>query len=196
MYNEIIVRVQWGHVPRAVHFELAAGDIGCAARFYEGVSGWKAERWEGQEDFMLVSTGQRPTAKASWLPVPTDCEHHRCAVGGDVYQKNRLIPAGRRSCRRCPFPAWGTLHTTGTRKATSSESCTAAWPQSRRGLQGGRKVTQRRNRLVPLLRYHIVTAFVALYDHLVVDEFADVKEEISAAKPGQFRKRAKGHRTC
>jgi predicted enzyme related to lactoylglutathione lyase len=62
-------------MPRVVHFELAADNVGRAADFYAAVFGWKAEGWGGQEDFLLVSTGDRESpgidgsiAKRSEMP--------------------------------------------------------------------------------------------------------------------------------
>jgi predicted enzyme related to lactoylglutathione lyase len=42
---------------RVVHFELPADDIERAAGFYTDVFGWKITRWDGPEDYYLISTG-------------------------------------------------------------------------------------------------------------------------------------------
>jgi len=44
-------------VPRVVHFELAADNPERAAKFYGQVFGWKITKWEGPEDYWLVTTG-------------------------------------------------------------------------------------------------------------------------------------------
>jgi predicted enzyme related to lactoylglutathione lyase len=42
---------------RIIHFELNADDPERAARFYRSVFGWQIEKWEGPEDYWLVTTG-------------------------------------------------------------------------------------------------------------------------------------------
>jgi predicted enzyme related to lactoylglutathione lyase len=44
-------------MPRVVHFELPADDPDRAVRFYERAFGWKIEKWDGPEDYWLVTTG-------------------------------------------------------------------------------------------------------------------------------------------
>jgi len=45
---------------RVVHFEIHADDPQRAANFYQGVFGWDIKKWEGPEDYWLVTTGQAP----------------------------------------------------------------------------------------------------------------------------------------
>ncbi|MEP7198698.1 MAG: VOC family protein [Chloroflexota bacterium] len=45
-------------MPRVVHFELAADDPERAVQFYQGVFGWKIQKWAGPEDYWLVTTGE------------------------------------------------------------------------------------------------------------------------------------------
>ncbi len=47
-------------MPRVVHFEIHADDPQRAANFYQGVFGWDIKKWEGPEDYWLVTTGQAP----------------------------------------------------------------------------------------------------------------------------------------
>jgi predicted enzyme related to lactoylglutathione lyase len=42
---------------RVIHFEIHADDPDRAKRFYEGVFGWKIEKWEGPVDYWLVTSG-------------------------------------------------------------------------------------------------------------------------------------------
>lgn len=42
---------------RVVHFELPVDDPERAVRFYQAVFGWKIEKWEGPQDYWLVTTG-------------------------------------------------------------------------------------------------------------------------------------------
>ena len=45
-------------MPRVIHFELPADDPERATRFYSEVFGWRIHKWEGPEDYWLISTGQ------------------------------------------------------------------------------------------------------------------------------------------
>jgi len=47
-------------MPRVVHFEIHADDPQRAANFYQGVFGWDIKKWEGPEDYWLVTTGKAP----------------------------------------------------------------------------------------------------------------------------------------
>jgi hypothetical protein len=42
---------------RVVHFEFAAEDPERASGFYRDVFGWQVQKWDGPEDYWLVSTG-------------------------------------------------------------------------------------------------------------------------------------------
>lgn len=44
-------------MPRVVHFEIPAEDTARAKTFYETVFGWKIEKWNGPEDYWLITTG-------------------------------------------------------------------------------------------------------------------------------------------
>ncbi len=43
---------------RVVHFEVMAEDPVRAVKFYQTVFGWEIHKWDGPEDYWLVSTGQ------------------------------------------------------------------------------------------------------------------------------------------
>jgi predicted enzyme related to lactoylglutathione lyase len=45
-------------MPRVVHFEFAADNPERAAKFYTQVFGWKINKWDGPQDYWLVSTGE------------------------------------------------------------------------------------------------------------------------------------------
>jgi uncharacterized protein len=49
-------------MPRVVHFELTADDPERATMFYSTVFGWKINKWDGPEDYWLVTTGEAGTA--------------------------------------------------------------------------------------------------------------------------------------
>jgi predicted enzyme related to lactoylglutathione lyase len=44
-------------VGRVVHFEIHAGDLDRAERFYTAVFGWEVQRWDGPVDYRLLITG-------------------------------------------------------------------------------------------------------------------------------------------
>jgi hypothetical protein len=45
------------HMPRVIHFEIPAEQPERALEFYRAVFGWKAQKWEGAEDYWLLTTG-------------------------------------------------------------------------------------------------------------------------------------------
>lgn len=47
-------------MPRVVHFEIHADDPQRAVNFYQSVFGWQIQKWDGPEDYWLVTTGQAP----------------------------------------------------------------------------------------------------------------------------------------
>ncbi|MBD3402101.1 VOC family protein [candidate division GN15 bacterium] len=46
-------------MPRVVHFEIHVDDTDRAGKFYSDVFGWQFHKWEGPEDYWLISTGDR-----------------------------------------------------------------------------------------------------------------------------------------
>src|SRR5579863_4180665 len=44
-------------MPRVIHFEIPADDPDRAAMFYRKVFGWKIDKWQGPQDYWLVTTG-------------------------------------------------------------------------------------------------------------------------------------------
>lgn len=44
-------------MPRVIHFEVPADDPDRAARFYSDVFAWKINRWQGPQDYWLITTG-------------------------------------------------------------------------------------------------------------------------------------------
>ncbi len=45
-------------MPRVVHLEIASDQPERAAKFYGDVFGWKINKWEGPQDYWLVTTGE------------------------------------------------------------------------------------------------------------------------------------------
>jgi predicted enzyme related to lactoylglutathione lyase len=44
-------------MPRVVHFEIHADDPERAVKFYQKVFGWEIVKWEGPQDYWLITTG-------------------------------------------------------------------------------------------------------------------------------------------
>ena len=42
---------------RVVHFEIHVDDLNRASTFYKNVFGWKFDKWEGPQEYWLVTTG-------------------------------------------------------------------------------------------------------------------------------------------
>lgn len=45
-------------MPRVIHFEIGVDEAERALKFYSEVFDWKTQKWEGPEDYWLVSTGE------------------------------------------------------------------------------------------------------------------------------------------
>jgi len=45
-------------MPRPIHFEIPADDPARAVTFYRAVFDWKIDRWEGPQEYWLVTTGE------------------------------------------------------------------------------------------------------------------------------------------
>jgi len=48
-------------MPRIVHFEVMAAEPERASKFYSTVFGWEINKWDGPEDYWLVTTGSDDT---------------------------------------------------------------------------------------------------------------------------------------
>jgi len=46
-------------MPRIIHFELPADDPERAAEFYKNVFGWQFQKWEGPQEYWLITTGPK-----------------------------------------------------------------------------------------------------------------------------------------
>lgn len=44
-------------MPRVVHFEIPTEDPSRALAFYQSVFGWQSQKWDGPEDYWLLTTG-------------------------------------------------------------------------------------------------------------------------------------------
>lgn len=45
-------------MPRVVHFEISADNLERASKFYSDVFAWKIQKWQGSQDYWLVTTGE------------------------------------------------------------------------------------------------------------------------------------------
>ena len=48
-------------MPRVIHFEIGADDPERATKFYSDVFGWKIQKWDGPQDYWLITTGEEGT---------------------------------------------------------------------------------------------------------------------------------------
>ena len=48
-------------MPRVIHFELTADDPERATQFYSKVFGWQIQKWDGPQDYWLITTGEAGT---------------------------------------------------------------------------------------------------------------------------------------
>jgi predicted enzyme related to lactoylglutathione lyase len=46
---------------RIVHFEFGADDPQRAMEFYQNTFGWKFDKWQGDQDYWLITTGAKQT---------------------------------------------------------------------------------------------------------------------------------------
>jgi uncharacterized protein len=46
-------------MPRIIHFELPADNPDRAAEFYKNVFGWQFQKWEGPQEYWLITTGPK-----------------------------------------------------------------------------------------------------------------------------------------
>ena len=46
---------------RVVHFEIPTHNVEVARKFYSDVFGWNIYKWEGTEDYWLITTGEAST---------------------------------------------------------------------------------------------------------------------------------------
>lgn len=44
-------------MPRITHFEIHANDPARAAEFYSEIFGWKLTKWEGPQEYWMITTG-------------------------------------------------------------------------------------------------------------------------------------------
>jgi predicted enzyme related to lactoylglutathione lyase len=46
-------------MPRVIHFEIPADNPDRAVQFYTKIFGWTFQKWDGPQDYWLVSTGDK-----------------------------------------------------------------------------------------------------------------------------------------
>ncbi|MBA3713461.1 MAG: VOC family protein [Pyrinomonadaceae bacterium] len=49
-------------MPRVVHFEISVDEPERAAKFYSDVFGWNSRKWDGPQEYWMISTGKAPQA--------------------------------------------------------------------------------------------------------------------------------------
>ena len=95
-------------MPRVIHFEISADEPERALAFYASVFGWDIQKWNGPEDYWLVTTGpndkpginggifkrQGPVNYVNSIDVPSVDEYAEKILehGGKVVLPKRAIP--------------------------------------------------------------------------------------------------------
>lgn len=94
-------------MPRVVHFELPADDPARAIGFYRDVFGWEFHKWDGPDEYWLVSTGEGPgidgglARRGEYNPIPVntldvpsvdDWSAKVTAAGGQIVLPKMAIP--------------------------------------------------------------------------------------------------------
>ena len=81
---------------RIVHFEIQAENPERAVKFYQDAFGWKFDKWEGPEEYWLITTGpnDKPGINGGLMkrrgPAPVDNQAVNafvCTVGVDNLEK-------------------------------------------------------------------------------------------------------------
>ena len=98
-------------MPRIVHFEIPADDPDRAVKFYEEVFGWKIEKWEGG-DYWLVTTGpnDEPGINGAIMPKEegNDMVRNSIAVESlDDYVKKIEAQGGKMLMEKVNIPGIG-----------------------------------------------------------------------------------------
>lgn len=95
-------------MPRPVHFDLCADDPERAVTFYTDVFGWKFQKWDGPQEYWLISTGETqpgidggmgrrgpqsgPAMNTIDVPSADDFSRRITAAGGKVVMPKVAIP--------------------------------------------------------------------------------------------------------
>ncbi len=106
---------------RVVHFEIQAENPERAVKFYQSVFGWKADKWEGPEDYWLLTTGpnDKPGINGGLMmrkgPAPQENQAVNafvCTVGVDNLDKFMAMASkhgGTMAVPKMPIPGVGWL---------------------------------------------------------------------------------------
>jgi predicted enzyme related to lactoylglutathione lyase len=72
-------------MPRPVHFDFSAQNPDRAAKFYSDVFGWKFQKWDGPQDYWLVTTGtETPGIDGGMARRPEGDDHGHIVTTIDV----------------------------------------------------------------------------------------------------------------
>lgn len=101
---------------RVVHFEMVADDPARCQKFYESVFGWKIQKWEGPQDYWLISTGEEKEpgidgglAKRGDSPLPQAVVNTVDVDSVDQIIKNVEAAGGEIIMPKGPVPGVGWL---------------------------------------------------------------------------------------
>ena len=120
-------------MPRVVHFEVHADNPERAVKFYSGVFGWELVKWEGPQDYWLITTGpdSEPGINGGLMQRQGEIDGQAviayvCTVdvpSVDEYVEKVTRGAEVWPCPKWPFPAWAGWPTAKIPRAT----CLVSW---------------------------------------------------------------------
>ncbi len=98
-------------MPRVVFFEIGVDQAARAKRFYEGVFGWKAAKFEGEADYWLITTGEgEPGIDGALTPrrMPSETTTNTIGVPNvDQYVKKVVAQGGKLVVPKAAIPGMG-----------------------------------------------------------------------------------------
>jgi predicted enzyme related to lactoylglutathione lyase len=81
-------------MPRPIHFDFSAQNPDRAAKFYSDVFGWKFQKWDGPQDYWLVTTGtETPGIDGGMSRRPEGDDHGHIVTTIDVANVDDAIEA-------------------------------------------------------------------------------------------------------
>lgn len=99
---------------RAVHFEIHVDDLDRAGKFYSGVFNWQFLKWDGPQEYRLITTGEKdaPGVKGGMMKRmdPTGSVYNTIDVPSvDDYVKKIEAAGGTIVIPKMPIPGVGWL---------------------------------------------------------------------------------------
>jgi predicted enzyme related to lactoylglutathione lyase len=118
---------------RVMHFEIPADDPNRAVKFYEKVFGWKIDKWEGG-DYWIVTTGEdeEPGINGAIMPKQEGSMVVRNTItvdSFDEYIEKIKSEGGKMLRKKLIFQVLGNLLPSKTRKEIFPDYLSLLWDQ-------------------------------------------------------------------